>query len=179
MQDDTCYRVFDDEITATEAEASCQANGGCLVTVDSVSELEIIYNGLVVPTYGYVDVWTGGHGDAIAGTWNWICDGSPISSDAPWAPGRPIPKNDRDCVKMKGAQDGKLDNVKCTKTMIYACQKPAVSCDATTSTTTTSTTSSTTTITTTTTAIPTTTTAAPTTTTEGAFTTTVNNASSV
>jgi len=151
---DKCFQLFTSALSWADSQTSCETNGGDLASIESQAEQDAVF----ALTAGGADTWIGANDILSNQEWLWSSNFATLDSYNNWWTNRPKDNENQDCVKMKTT--GTWDNVICSKSLQYVCQRlPISSCAPTTATTTVTTSTTTTTVTTT---IKTTTTLAPT-----------------
>ena len=149
--DNVCYKMFPDDPTQLkdqwEAQAVCQFNGGCLVTIDSPGKQQFI-NYLLKTVYTYPPcytgtniqycVWSSGNSTQPSGpwppieTWQWNCPAPPSTplsetNFTNWFPGEPNNFSGEKAIMFNQPTTGKWNNFQPTGKMSYMCQKPPIS----------------------------------------------------
>jgi len=111
--------VFTTASAFADAQTACEGEGGNLASIESQAEQDAVF-GLI----GATDTWIGANDIASDQVFAWS-DAATFSYDN-WFTNRPKTNANQDCVKMKTT--GAWDNVLCTKTLQYACQKAETVC---------------------------------------------------
>ena len=117
-----CYKLFTAELSFNDARASCRCdNGADLVSIGSAEE-----NTQVSSLAGSTaKTWTGGNDLQTEGTYVWT-DGTSFSytnwKASPQQPNNGGTDGNQDCISMD--TDGVWDDVSCSSTRQYICEKP-------------------------------------------------------
>ena len=111
-----CYGLSSYTATWREAESTCQANGGHLMSVRDQTEQNIITN-----TLHAADAWIGLNDLEDDGHFEWN-DGTAYHY-VNWADGQPNDYFDQDCVSVLEDGSGKWDDNHCTYDKKFICKK--------------------------------------------------------
>ena len=121
------YKVHYDTLNHTQAKASCQAEGGSLLKIDTPDKQQYVEDTMDLQYYRaghnvfYVDgeqLSVGGHGTG----WWVFSDGSPVPT-LYWAPGQPN-LSDPKVIRVNLHKHRKWDDGSGTNKRAYICQKP-------------------------------------------------------
>ena len=128
------------------AQYQCECTGGYTLANSPSAEVNTFLTSLV----GSEDAWIGLNDKTTEGTYLWS-DGSALGTYINWKDNQPnsdsAVRENQDCVKIEGDNNGVWDDVLCTKSLISVCESSVPS--STTVPTSTCTTPTTTTVTTT------------------------------
>ncbi|KAG8432379.1 hypothetical protein GDO86_016859, partial [Hymenochirus boettgeri] len=114
----TCYQFnFDSALTWYEARVSCQAQGGDLLSIERVEEMN--YLSMIQKSLDKVPFWTGLNSMEEASGWSWS-DGSPLAL-INWKSNLKSNYEGQHCGVSDGG--GKWHSSPCTVTLPYACKK--------------------------------------------------------
>ena len=141
-----CYKLYTTEVDHDTAEYQCQCTGGYSLAKIPSAEVNTFVNSLL----GGVDAWIGLNDKTTEGTYVWS-DSSALGTYTNWDTSQPNPANsaNQDCVRIEGGNNGKWDDILCSKSYKFVCESAVPSSLSTpASTCTTVTTAGTTTVTT-------------------------------
>ncbi|XP_025110170.1 adhesion G protein-coupled receptor L1-like [Pomacea canaliculata] len=134
-----CYKLSTDAMPWESAKKNCEVDGGYLLSVSSVAEMNLIKKEMRQANRR--NTWWVGLQRAApySKTWVWLDSGSPFSARVTrWSPSEPNNQNGREnCVEI--TSDGTLSDKDCDEVRPFVCERH----ETTTTTATTSTTAST------------------------------------
>jgi len=113
-----CYSVQTDTLTWEAAQTACTDLGAALASVSSVAVQAKLFD-----LQSENDFWLGGNDLTSDTTFTWINGDDWVYDN--WNTNQPNHLSGQDCVKMK-KNTGRWDDVGCTGTFMYACQKAHV-----------------------------------------------------
>lgn len=114
----SCYTVSSYTASWRDAESTCLAMSGHLMSVTSPAEQNVITASLHA-----ADAWIGLNDLEHDGTFQWT-DGSETHYFN-WADGQPNDLFDQDCVSVLEDGSGQWDDNHCTYTKLFICEKMA------------------------------------------------------
>uniref|UniRef100_A0A3Q3GCS2 Galactose-specific lectin nattectin-like n=1 Tax=Labrus bergylta TaxID=56723 RepID=A0A3Q3GCS2_9LABR len=120
--DDRCFLYVSKAMTWANAEINCQAQGGNLASVHSLSEYAFIQGLIHGITHRYPQTWLGGS-DAQEGVWLWT-DGSRFNSLNWWGGWTDNNLNQQHCLQMNWGERKTFDDVQCWYNLGFVCAKP-------------------------------------------------------
>eukprot|EP00092_Neocalanus_flemingeri_P006940 GFUD01007492.1.p1 GENE.GFUD01007492.1~~GFUD01007492.1.p1 ORF type:complete len:215 (+),score=29.58 GFUD01007492.1:78-722(+) len=105
----SCYRLWEETLTWSEAELRCQEEGGHLVSIVSEEEDKFIKDNF----FTNKNIWIGANDKVVEGLWTWS-DGSAWKF-ADWQVGQPNSyEGDEDCGYLWASKDGKWADAPCS-----------------------------------------------------------------
>ena len=121
----SCYQFFGELVAWSDAEASCVAWGGHLVSVGSAAEdafLDTWPGALGVPVGNGSGIWLGGTDAALDGAFVWS-DGSALVFNG-FAPNQPDDGPGADCIEKRNDAAALWFDQRCTDEHPYVCERP-------------------------------------------------------
>nr|XP_020508804.1 galactose-specific lectin nattectin-like [Labrus bergylta] len=121
--DDRCFLYVSKAMTWANAEINCQAQGGNLASVHSLSEYAFIQGLIHGITHRYPQTWLGGSDAQEEGVWLWT-DGSRFNSLNWWGGWTDNNLNQQHCLQMNWGERKTFDDVQCWYNLGFVCAKP-------------------------------------------------------